>query len=166
MNRLCELNFHQEITDIINQNLESNPNLAAIASLKLTIKDQTLVNHYGQINATIDIVHESKPYSGDSGGVIGRWNRNWVRYDYHIKIEVNGEFKSYSFKGQSGGYSEAKEDIEKDHVGQIEINKIYEDLLQPLSREEILKISTESNNYYLQEAAKNRLLEKRFHTSF
>ncbi len=58
-----------------------------------------------------------------------------------------------------GGESEKITDIKKIHIGYIDISKICIDILSNIGKEKLLKISTESDVYYLRETAK-LLLDK------
>jgi len=81
------------------------------------------------------------------------------RLTYSIKIKTNKLTKSFFYQGEEGKMFEHDYDIKDLRYGLININEICEFILSPVSKENLLKISKESDIYYLRETAK-RMLQK------
>ena len=151
LHALNKLNKHEsdkQIIELINQNKYTNHNLAALAALRIIPKDKILKNSYEVLEIHFKIDYATQLYI--PGGT-------WVRFLYDIEVKTNKFIKSFHFEGKKGGETESIKDIESTHLGFININKICEILLSSISKEDLLKISKESDIYYLRETAKSLL---------
>lgn len=152
LNNLDEQKYYNQIINIIDQNNENKHNLAAIGALKIIPKDKVLMNSYKVLQIDTKINYRTQEYS--HGG-------KWKSLAYHIKIKTNKYTKSFDFAGTGGGLFESSSDIGKMNYGHININEICELLLSPLSKDDLLKISNESDVVYLRETAKSMLQDQK-----
>ena len=161
--RLNENESYQQILDIINKKKSNryrgNHNLAAIAALKIIPVDKYLKNNYRSFKINIKLDQNFKNYYYSY--TIEKNNKTpsgtWRMLDFDIDINTNELTKSFNFNGKRGGTSESKDEISRLHIGNININEICEFLLSPLSKDDLLKISNESDVVYLRETAKRIL---------
>lgn len=154
LNRLDEDECYKQIIEIIDQNIKykddqnrDEDNLVAIGTLKIIPKDKILKNYYEILEIFIKMDENNSAYSG-------RW---WRRLDFSIEVNTNNFKKSFFYMGRIGGEWEMVSFFGVLHMGHININEICEFLLSPLSKDDLRKISNESDVYYLRETAKQIL---------
>lgn len=148
LNSLSEHEYYNQIIDIINQKKETNHNLAAIGALKIIPQDKILKNNYEVLTTHLKIDQWSQEY-------FGMFIRRRMVYD--IEIKTNKITKSFRFEGKKGREKELLSDIDRLHDGYINITEICEFLLSPLNKDDLLKISKESDVVYLRETATKML---------
>ena len=81
----------------------------------------------------------------------------WRRLLYTIELKTNKFTRTFNMKGRKGGTYETYSNVQKIHLGFIDINKICEILMLPLSKDDLLKISNESDVVFLRQTAKRML---------
>ena len=123
-------------------------NLTAIGALKILPEDKILKKNYEVLKIGIRISNRYKTYWDD---------RIWVRYIYDITIRTNKFYETFHFEGMKGGMFESPADIQKIHMTPINISEICEVLLSTLSKDDLLKISNESDVNVLRGNAKRML---------
>lgn len=150
INSVNENKYYGQLVEIIDQYIKTNKNLASISALKIIPKDKILNNNYEVLEILVEVDYRHQRYSG-AGDL-------WKRYDFTIEIKTNKFTKSFFYGGKKGPpIASSETDFEKIHFGFIDINQICEVLLSPLSKDDLLKISNESDVYYLRKTAKSML---------
>ncbi|MBU1011490.1 MAG: hypothetical protein KKG99_00675 [Bacteroidetes bacterium] len=144
----CDINY-QTIIYLLNQNIERDHNIAAIAAIKAIPCDTILNQHY----AILDLIADYK--RGYDSYNVAFWR--WI--DYTVKIEMNARVLTYQYPGKRGKKEETLSMVKILHEGKIDMNEICELLLSPLRRNDLMKIAETSDIYYIRETAK-RILEK------
>jgi hypothetical protein len=138
---------YKELMNIINSYKD---NRYSLAGLKLIPLDTILKRYYPDLKIFVKCIDEEDQYYMKN--IIGLW----ITIDFLIEVNLNGSPKQYFYKGQRGTELENIYSIGK-HEGIININEICEDILSPLSKNDLINISQKSDIKYLRESAARML---------
>lgn len=156
LNKLDEDDFYDEIIDIIDKNKDEFNNLSKLGALKVIQNDEIWKNFNNNFTIDIKIHNNEKVYYWDQfkQAKIGTWRR----LIYHIIIKTDDKTKKFIYEGQKELLQESVQKINKLHLPYININEICEYLLSPLSKDDLLTVSKESDVFFLRNAAQQLLI--------